>query len=122
MVRDEHNVTVEGVHTFDRGDGVAFGSNAPNWTLRGAYIHYARDGCVENHFVFAGTVDDALLDGCFIGFASRPYQAVADGSGHVMTIQNTLVRRQRMHGVYTGPVTGHGGFFELSATWPQVAW
>src|SRR5213079_1144868 len=97
------------------------GSNAPNWTLRGAYIHYARDGCVENHFVFAGTVDDALLDGCFIGFASRPYRAVADGSGNVMTIQNTLVRLQPMDGVYTGPVPGHGAFFEWSATSPQLA-
>src|SRR5216117_722975 len=121
VVPDGPNVTVEGVRTFDRGDGVAFGSNAPNWTLRGAYIHYARDGCVENHFVFAGTVDDALLDGCFIGFASRPYRAVADGSGNVMTIQNTLVRLQPMDGVYTGPVPGHGAFFEWSATSPQLA-
>ena len=121
MVPDGPNVTVEGVRTFNRGDGVAFGSNAPNWTLRGAYVHYARDGCVENHFVFAGTVDDALLDGCFIGFASRPYQAVADGSGNVMTIQNTLVRLQPMDGVYTGPVPGHGAFFEWSATSPQLA-
>src|SRR5204862_32366 len=121
VVPDGPNVTVEGVRTFDRGDGVAFGSNAPNWTLRGAYVHYARDGCVENHFVFAGTVDDALLDGCFIGFASRPYRAVADGSGNVMTIQNTLVRLQPMDGVYTGPVPGHGAFFEGSATSPQLA-
>src|SRR5256884_8466539 len=121
VVPDGPNVIVEGVRTFDRGDGVAFGSNAPNWTLRGAYIHYARDGCVENHFVFAGTVDDALLDGCFIGFASRPYRAVADGSGNVMTIQNTLVRLQPMDGVYTGPVPGHGAFFEWSATSPQLA-
>ncbi len=121
VVPDGPNVTVEGVRTFDRGDGVAFGSNAPNWTLRGAYVHYARDGCVENHFVFAGTVDDALLDGCFIGFASRPYRAVADGSGNVMTIQNTLVRLQPMDGVYTGPVPGHGAFFEWSATSPQLA-
>ncbi|HXL11507.1 MAG TPA: Ig-like domain-containing protein [Gemmatimonadales bacterium] len=121
VVPDGPNVTVEGVRTFDRGDGVAFGSNAPNWTLRGAYVHYARDGCVENHFVFAGTVDDALLDGCFIGFASRPYRAVADGSGNVMTIQNTLVRLQPMDGVYTGRVPGHGAFFEWSATSPQLA-
>src|SRR6059058_4050855 len=35
VVPDGPNVTVEGVRTFDRGDGVAFGSNAPNWTLRG---------------------------------------------------------------------------------------
>ncbi len=121
VVPDGPNITVEGIRTFDRGDGVAFGSNAPNWTLRGAYIHYARDGCVENHSVFAGTVDDALLDGCFIGFASRPYRAVQDGSGNVMTIQNTLVRLQPMDGVYTGPVPGHGAFFEWSATSPQLA-
>src|SRR5256886_17678251 len=38
VVPDGPNVTVEGVRTFDRGDGVAFGSNAPNWTLRGAYV------------------------------------------------------------------------------------
>src|SRR2546425_8254924 len=121
VVPDGPNITVEGVRTFDRGDGVAFGSNATNWTLRGVYIHYARNGCVENHSVFAGTVDDALLDGCFIGFAWRPYQAVADGSGNVMTIQNTLVRLQPMDGVYTGPVPGHGAFFEWSATSPQLA-
>src|SRR5437764_417468 len=84
VVPDGPNVIVEGVRTFDRGDGVAFGSNAPNWTLRGAYIHYARDGCVENHFVFAGTVDDALLDGGFIGFASRPYPAGTARNRHAV--------------------------------------
>src|SRR5438105_14146740 len=38
-----------------------------------------------------------------------------------MTIQNTLVRLQPMDGVYTGPVPGHGAFFEWSATSPQRA-
>src|SRR6266571_5136162 len=100
MVPDGPNVTVENVRTFDRGDGVAFGKNVPNWTLRASYIHYARDGCVENHFVFSGTIDDALLDGCFIGFASRPYTTAQDGSNNVMTIKNTLVRLQPMDGVF----------------------
>src|SRR2546426_752230 len=121
VVPDGPNVTVEDVRTFDRGDGVAFGKNVPNWTLRGAYIHYARDGCVENHFVFAGTVDDALLDGCFIGFASRPYTSAQDGSNNVVTIKNTLVRLQPMDGVYTGSVPGHGGFYEWSATSPKLS-
>src|SRR5207244_1864510 len=38
-----------------------------------------------------------------------------------MTIQNTLVWLQPMDGVYTGPVPGHGAFFEWSATSPQLA-
>src|SRR5213593_706779 len=116
VVPDGPNVIVENVRTFDRGDGVAFGKNVPNWTLRRAYIHYARDGCVENHFVFSGTVDDALLDGCFIGFASRPYTTAQDGSNNVITIKNTLIRLQPMDGVFTGSVPGHGGFYEWSAT------
>ncbi|HYT99947.1 MAG TPA: Ig-like domain-containing protein [Gemmatimonadales bacterium] len=121
MVPDGPNVTVENVRTFDRGDGVAFGKNVPNWTLRASYIHYARDGCVENHFVFSGTIDDALLDGCFIGFASRPYTTAQDGSNNVMTIKNTLVRLQPMDGVFTGPLPGHGGFYEWSATSPMLS-
>ena len=121
MVPDGPGVTVEDLRTFDRGDGVAFGSDAPNWTLRRAYIHYARDGCVENHFVFSGTVDDALLDGCYIGFASRPYTTTQDGSDHVMTITRTLVRLQPMDGVYNGSAPGHGGFFEWSAISPKLS-
>jgi hypothetical protein len=85
------------------------------------YIHYARDGCVENHFVFSGTVDDALLDGCYIGFASRPYTTTQDGSDNVMTITRTLVRLQPMDGVYNGPAPGHGGFFEWSAISPRLS-
>src|SRR5207249_4820438 len=122
VVPDGPNVTVEGVRTFDRGDGVAFGSNAPNWTLRGAYIHYARDGCVENQFVFSGTVDDALLDGCFIGFASRPSTTTQDGSGNVMTIKNTLVPLQFMDAVSNNrPAPGHGAFFAWSPISPMLS-
>jgi len=121
VVPDGPNVIVENVRTFDRGDGVAFGKNVPNWTLRRAYIHYARDGCVENHFVFSGTVDDALLDGCFIGFASRPYTTAQDGSNNVITIKNTLIRLQPMDGVFTGTAPGHGGFYEWSATSPKLS-
>src|SRR2546422_5414182 len=43
VVPDGPNVTVEDVRTFDRGDGVAFGKNVPNWTLRGAYIHRSEE-------------------------------------------------------------------------------
>src|SRR5205809_999348 len=120
-VLDGHVGAVENVRTFDRGDGVAFGKNVLNWTLRASYIHYARDGCVENHFVFSGTIDDALLDGCFIGFASRPYTTAQDGSNNVMTIKNTLVRLQPMDGVFTGLLPGHGGFYEWSATSPMLS-
>ena len=120
-VPDGPGVTVEDIRTFDRGDGVAFGRNVPNFVLRRAYIHYARDGCVENHFVFSGTVEDALLDGCFIGFASRPYTTTQDGSNNVLTIRNTLVRLQPMDGTYTGPAPGNGGFYEWSAISPKVA-
>jgi hypothetical protein len=121
VVADGPNVTVEDVRTFDRGDGIALGANVPNWTIRRVYVHYARDGCIENHFVFSGTVDDALLDGCFIGFASRPYTTSQNGSNNVMTITNTLVRLQPMDGVYTGPAPGNGGFYEWSDTSPRLS-
>jgi Big-like domain-containing protein len=121
VVADGPNVTVENVRTFDRGDGISFGTNVPNWTVRSVYVHYARDGCIENHFVFSGTVDDALLDGCYMAFASRPYTTSQDGSNNLMTIQHTLVRLQPMDGTYTGPSPGNGGFYEWSAISPRLS-
>lgn len=127
IVADGPNVTVEDIRTFNRADGVSFtaedavATNAPNWVVRRAYVKYARDGCVENHFVFSGTVDESLLDGCFIGFASRPYTTTQDGSNNVMTIKNSLIRLQPMDGVFVGPtIPGHGGFFEWSDVSPKL--
>ena len=90
------------------------------FTIRGAWLSYVRDDCVENDHVQPGLIDDSLFDGCYVGVSERPSPAIAasgyDGRGQLVTVQNSLIRLQPMPGPRGGLATdlGNGVFFKWS--------
>ena len=91
------------------------------FTIRGAWLSYIRDDCVENDHVQPGLIDDSLFDGCYVAISERPSPAIAasgfDGHNDLMTIQNSLLRLGRMPGPRGGLATdlGNGQFFKWSS-------
>ncbi|MSO38088.1 MAG: hypothetical protein EXQ69_07545 [Acidimicrobiia bacterium] len=105
--------SLEDFQTFNYGDGIRVRDDAAGFAIRGAYMSYIHDDCVENDRLVSGLVTDSLLDGCYVGFSARPSDGdVADGRTNTWTITNTLVRLQAMPSVYGGTAPGHGGFFK----------
>jgi Big-like domain-containing protein len=108
------NVTVENVRVFTGGDGITFDyQGSANWTVRGMYIRYMRDDCIENDFLNNGLIDDVLAEGCYTFLSSRTYTGSPDGTNNTVTVQNSLVWLEQMDAIYpslTAP--GSGGFFK----------
>jgi hypothetical protein len=109
--------TVDGVRVDNMTDGIR-PRTAGAFAIRNVWLSHIRDDCIENDDLLEGIVDDSLLDGCYVGFSTRPSQENIDhgmnGSARVWTIQNTLVRLEAMPGPADGEPTelGHGGFFK----------
>ena len=109
--------TVEGFRIDNVTDGVR-PQNGGAFTVRGVWLSYVRDDCIENDHMQDGLVDDSLLDGCYVAFSARPSSTIvtggANGSTKLWTIQNSLVRLQPMPGpsVPSPDDLGHEGFFK----------
>lgn len=114
--------TVEDLRIHNYGDGIRILDGARDFTVTGAHLSYVRDDCVENDDVYAGVLRDSLLDGCYVAFSARPWQAPIDGDGSARTweISGNLVRLQPMPTVYKGPAPGHGGFFKWHEQAPRI--
>lgn len=111
------NTTIENIRIDDYGDAISVHDGGANFTIRGAYISYNRDDCVEDDWLYSGLIDDSLFDGCYQGISTRTYAGqanVTDGSANTVTVQNSLMRLQAMEKVYKdrGLIPGHDGFFK----------
>jgi hypothetical protein len=132
-VHDTYGITVsgpemiiEGLRVHNYGDGITFDEQARDWVLRSAHFSFVRDDCIQNDYLHAGLVDDVFLDGCYVGYSARTWGNLPDSldrSSNVVTIQNSLIRLQRMPTVYDGPAPSHAAFFKLDAdgTSPRFA-
>jgi hypothetical protein len=116
---DNPDATVEYVRIDNVGDGIR--PIAGPFTIRGAWLSYVRDDCVENDHVQPGLIDDSLFDGCYVGVSERPSAAITasgyDGRGQVLTVRNSLIRLEPMPYPRDGLPTdfGHGAFFKWSS-------
>ena len=115
------SITIEKTRIDDYGDGIALHEGASDFTIRGVYISYNRDDCIEHDWLYTGLVEDTLLDGCYSAFSARTYSGqsnVSNGSNNIWTIQNSLIRLQPMEKVYKdrGIIPGHDGFFKWDST------
>ncbi len=110
--------TLENTRIDDVTDGIR--PIAGPFTIRGAWLSYVRDDCIENDHVQSGLVADSLFDGCYVGISERPSQAIIDsgydGRSGLLTIRNSLVRLEPMPGPRGGLPTdyGNGQFFKWS--------
>ena len=117
-------LTVENIRIDNVGDGIR--PIAGPFTIRGAWLTYVRDDCVENDHVQPGLIDDSLFDGCYVGISERPSTAIIasgyDGRNDLLTIRQSLIRLQPMPGPRGGLATdlGNGQFFKWSSLATQL--
>lgn len=111
------SVTIEDLRIENHGDGIKLRETATkNFLIRGVYMHDMRDDCIEHDWLQSGTIEDSLLDGCYVTFAARSRSGDSvDGSGNVWVIRNTLAYLRDQIGVYKGVSPGHGLFFKLNS-------
>lgn len=123
VINTASSLKLENVRIFDYGDGPTLDAQADaTWTIRGMYLKYMRDDCIENDFLNSGTIEDSFLDGCYDGVSSRDYSGAQDGSNNVVVVRNSLIRLQAMDQAYGGAVPNHNAFWKWSPSiGPKVA-
>ena len=123
VVNGASSLIIENARIFDYGDGPTFDEQADvNWTIRGMYLKYMRDDCIENDFLNSGTIEDSFFDGCYDGVSSRDYAGAQDGSNNTVVVRNSLIRLQAMDQAYGGAVPNHNAFWKWSPSiGPKVA-
>lgn len=123
VVGTASGLTIENTRIFDYGDGPTFDKQGDaNWTVRGMYLKYMRDDCIENDFLNGGLIEDSFLDGCYDGVSSKDYAGAQDGSNNVVVVRNSLIRLQAMDQAYGGTVPNHNAFWKWDgAIAPKVA-
>ena len=126
FITDSSLLHVENTRVFDSGDGVSINLGGMNWTIRGVYFKYIRDDCVEDDFLYSGTIDDSLFDGCYDGISARAWSGQSpdpgDGSTNLIVMKNSLLRLQEMDAAYSaGPLPNHNAFWKWDPKAPQVA-
>jgi len=117
---------VENTRLFDYGDSLSMASGGlANWSLKGVYAKYMRDDCVEDDFLFSGTIDDSLFDGCYDGISAQTWSGQSpdpgDGSNNLIVMKNSLLRLQAMDAAYSGPLPNHNSFWKWDTKAPKVA-
>lgn len=90
------------------------------FTIRNAWVSYARDDCVENDGMRPGLIEDSLFDGCYVFLSSRNKADFPNES--VVTIRDSLIRLQEMPGPrgFGGDVIGSGPLFKYQEQSPNL--
>jgi len=116
---------LENTRVFDSGDGVSMDPGGINWTIQSVAFKYIRDDCVEDDFLYSGTIDDSLFDGCYDGISARTWSGQSpdpgDGSNNLIVMKNSLLRLQAMDAAYSGPLPNHNSFWKWDTKAPKVA-
>lgn len=80
-----------------------------DFTIRGNWVSYNRDDCIENDAFASGTIEDNLFDGCYTFYSAVnkgvPEGPVAPGGGAdaVVIIRDNLIWMENMPGPYKKP-------------------
>ena len=112
------NTTFENTRINNYGDGIGIKYGAENFLLNKVHLSDIRDDCLENDWLYSGTVIDSLFDGCYSGFSARTYSSQSpfptDSSQNLITIKDSLIRLEATWGVYKnrGIIPGHDEFFK----------
>jgi hypothetical protein len=123
---DNAEFTLESLRIDNVTDGIRPQEHG-GFTLRRLWLSYIRDDCVENDHVHGGLIEDVLFDGCYVGIAARPSQAIInegfDGRNQVLTIRGALIRLEPMPYPRNGSPSdfGHGALFKWDNLSPQLA-
>src|SRR5437016_5246868 len=117
-----NGIQIQNVTIFSYGDGISFDVQSDaGWSIRNVHIKYSRDDCIENDFLNAGTIDSTFLDGCYDGVSAQEYSGSPNGTNNIITMSNSLVRRQSVDGVCGGAIPNHNAFWKWSTIGPSLA-
>jgi len=110
------NSVIQNSRLINYGDAIIIKEGADNFVLRSLYVTDMHDDCVENDQQLAGTIDDSLLDGCYMAFSTRTSSSDTDvdGSGNLYTIKDSLIYVKEMSIGYGGE-PGNGAFFKYNS-------
>jgi hypothetical protein len=111
---ENHGFTVEGLRIDNVTDGIRTLGGA--FTVRGVWLSYVRDDCIENDRMRGGTIEDSLFDGCYVAVSERRSAETTtyDGRADLLTMRRSLVRLEPMPGPRSGGggTLGNGRFFK----------
>ena len=124
MIAHQPAFQLENYRAFNQGKGISYdGAEDTDWRVRGIYVKYNRDDCVENDFLNSGTIDDSFFDGCYSGVSAQRYAASMGQDGHdnLVTMKNSLMRMQTMDAAYSGAVPNGNPFWKWDDLGPKLA-
>jgi len=116
ILSEEPGTQILGTSVSAEGDALDFESQATDWSVRGVHLSDIHDDCVQDDEMNSGVIDDSFFDGCYSGISAMGWTGNAyDGTGHTITISNSLIRLADMASVSSGTSPGHSGFFKFAA-------
>jgi Ca2+-binding RTX toxin-like protein len=110
-------VTIDSWRIDKAWDAIRILNGSDNFLINDVHISNNRDDAVENDWVLSGTIRDSLFDGVFAGI-SLGNGDLHDGSGHVVTVDNTFIRLQSY--LVNGEMS-HGSIFKMNTDAPGTA-
>ena len=111
-IRGGVNSLLSNMRVHNYGDGIFIGGeNNQGFIVRGAYLTQIRDDAVSDDYGWAGTIDDSLFDGTYVGFSDKGYTVATPDA--VLNISRTLVRLQVYEQTYMNHPPGHGWFWKF---------
>jgi hypothetical protein len=113
-------VTINADHAVVQGMRISNAEDAfvpfrsVDFTIRGNWVSYNRDDCVENDAYASGVIEDNLFEGCYVFYSTRnnrvknPPVAPGGGPNGLVTIRGNLIWLQNMPGPYKKPKSAFG--------------
>mgnify|MGYP001596573505 FL=1 len=111
---------VEDVRIENVADGVRVQGGAEEATFRGLYLSHIRDDAIDDHQCHALTVEDSLIDGCYVGVSARPNKE-QDGRGKKIVLRGCRIRLQAFPKPHDSESRnpGHGALFKWHNSTPS---
>jgi len=125
LISQGGQMTVDGTRFYNGHDGFRpWERDIPlnGFNLKNVWMTYMRDDCIENDTFQSGLVDDSLFDGCYVFLSSRN-KGTINGSNEIVTVQNSLIRLQKMPGPFgqNKSFEGHGHLFKYENGSPKLS-
>jgi len=120
------NAVVDGIRIHNTGDGIQL-YHSQNFEVRNCWFSHIRDEPIENDGKRSGTMEDCLVDGCYVFYSATMGKTITDAPTNKMVIRNNIVSLQPMPGPYSKSVPdgdpnvlGAGKLFKINDQSPLM--